>query len=280
MFFWFTNDNTFSIIDALLKLFLVINGSALIICFCHKLTNYKKTRRYKSSNPLHQVLEHPANRHHHHHHSGLLNGGASGGQFSPQQLAAFASSADAHHLFAYDPYNSQLRQFACPALSGQHHIATLEQSQNGAFGFQPNGIDTLAALNQSVVANDLLRNSSQILVSSNTDLNSTTTNLIANPVYSSTLAPFQHLSLDNAYQRTQLSELNNNDDNRAPDNQASDLCPSYEEAIAAGGGGPSCMGRNEEASEPQSPSGASSETGVGNGGDEVSNSAEGDDLDT
>lgn len=46
MFFWFAND-TFSIIDALLKLILVITGSALIICFCHRLTNFKKSRRYK-----------------------------------------------------------------------------------------------------------------------------------------------------------------------------------------------------------------------------------------
>ena len=47
MFFWFTNNDTFSIIDALMKLILVITGSALIICFCHRLTNFKKTRRYK-----------------------------------------------------------------------------------------------------------------------------------------------------------------------------------------------------------------------------------------
>lgn len=46
MFFWFASE-TFSIIDALLKLFLVITGSALIICLCHRLTNYKKSRRYK-----------------------------------------------------------------------------------------------------------------------------------------------------------------------------------------------------------------------------------------
>jgi hypothetical protein len=46
MFFWFSND-TFSIIDALTKLILVIAGSVLIICFCHRLTNFKKTRRYK-----------------------------------------------------------------------------------------------------------------------------------------------------------------------------------------------------------------------------------------
>lgn len=47
MFFWFANNETFSIINALMQLILVITGSALIICFCHKLTNFKKSRRYK-----------------------------------------------------------------------------------------------------------------------------------------------------------------------------------------------------------------------------------------
>lgn len=46
LLFWSTND-TFSIIDALLKLILVITCSALIICFCHRLTNYKKKSRYR-----------------------------------------------------------------------------------------------------------------------------------------------------------------------------------------------------------------------------------------
>lgn len=50
MLFWSTTD-TFSIIDALLKLILVITCSALIICFCHRLTNYKKKSRcrYKTN---------------------------------------------------------------------------------------------------------------------------------------------------------------------------------------------------------------------------------------
>jgi len=48
MFFWFSGES-FSIIDALTKLILVLTGSILIICFCHKLTNYKKSRRYKYS---------------------------------------------------------------------------------------------------------------------------------------------------------------------------------------------------------------------------------------
>lgn len=46
MFFWFSND-TFSTIDALTKLILVITGSILIIWFCYKLTHFKKPRRYK-----------------------------------------------------------------------------------------------------------------------------------------------------------------------------------------------------------------------------------------
>lgn len=49
MFFWFftSSDSTFSLIDAFAKLLLVITGSALIILFCHKLTNYKKSGRHK-----------------------------------------------------------------------------------------------------------------------------------------------------------------------------------------------------------------------------------------
>ena len=45
MFFWFTNNE--STIDAFAKLILVIVGSAFSICFCHRLTNFKRFRRYK-----------------------------------------------------------------------------------------------------------------------------------------------------------------------------------------------------------------------------------------
>lgn len=42
MFFWFASDS-FSIFDAFIKLVLVFNASVFIICFCHRLTNHKKT---------------------------------------------------------------------------------------------------------------------------------------------------------------------------------------------------------------------------------------------
>lgn len=44
MFFWFANDS-FTFVNAILKLILVITGSTLIICLCHKFTNYKKSSR-------------------------------------------------------------------------------------------------------------------------------------------------------------------------------------------------------------------------------------------
>lgn len=47
MFFLFFPHDTFSIIEALTKLVLVLTGSVLIICFCHKITHYKSRPRYK-----------------------------------------------------------------------------------------------------------------------------------------------------------------------------------------------------------------------------------------
>lgn len=47
MFFLFFPHDTFSIIEALTKLILVLTGSVLIICFCHKITHYKRRPRYK-----------------------------------------------------------------------------------------------------------------------------------------------------------------------------------------------------------------------------------------
>lgn len=59
MLFWLPNNEAFSLIDALIKLIFVMTASILIICFCHKLTNYKKTRvirRYKSDNSINFAL--------------------------------------------------------------------------------------------------------------------------------------------------------------------------------------------------------------------------------
>lgn len=222
MFFWFTND-TFSIIDALLKLILVITGSALIICFCHKLTNYKKTRRYKSPSPLQQVLD---NRHQQ---LTLLNGTTTTGQFGVHpsqqqhhQLAAVAATANSHHLLAYDPYNSQLRQFACPTTltdQNQHLLARNLDSSNSAYSFQ-----SAAALIDSLAASELIRGASN----NNNDIN-----LISNPVYSSsshTASPFQQIPLDCSFQSREITSSSNNDNQ----DQTNDQCPSYEEAIAAG----------------------------------------------
>lgn len=229
MFFWFTND-TFSIIDALLKLILVITGSALIICFCHKLTNYKKTRRYKSSSPLQHVLDNPLN---HRQQLTLLNGTTTTGQFaspSQQQLAAtFAATNSAHHLLAYDPYNTHQRQFACPTNQGQHLVGSLLDSTS-AYNFPS------AAAIDSLAAGELIRGSPQIFVSSNNNNNDI--NLISNPVYSSSASPFQ-LPLDcSTFQQAHRPRgINHGSHNNQPyPDPTADLCPSYEEAIAAGGG--------------------------------------------
>lgn len=245
MFFWFTND-TFSIIDALLKLILVITGSALIICFCHKLTNYKKTRRYKSSSPLQHVLDNPLN---HRQQLTLLNGTTTTGQFaspSQQQLAAtFAATNSAHHLLAYDPYNTHLRQFACPTSQGQHLVGSLLDSTS-AYNFPS------AAAIDSLAAGELIRGSPQILVPSN---NSNDINLISNPVYSSSATPFQ-LPLDcSSFQQAHRSRGINhgNHNNQQYSDPAADLCPSYEEAIAAGGG---CVVEAAESVDNQPPNGA------------------------
>lgn len=241
MFFWFMND-TFSIIDALLKLILVITGSALIICFCHKLTNYKKTRRFKSdvrfiqshvpSNPIERVLDNP----HHRQQLTLLNGTTTTGQYagpSQQHLATFATNAiNSRHLLAYDPYNIQLRQFACSPLTGDQLADPNNNTNAGAYGFQTAAIDSLSGLNPAV-ANELIRNSSQILISSsNNNNNNNDINLISNPVYSSSASPFQ-IPLDCSTIQAHQSRGSNNNQ-QSPD-QTNDLCPSYEEAIASGG---------------------------------------------
>lgn len=125
MFFWSTSD-TFSIIDALLKLILVITGSALIICFCHRLTNYKKKSRYRYKNtdgPEQQLAS--ANPYYY---------GQNPALHSQQPLPS--------HLFGapYDPYNRPLtyQYLSSPvtaateaALAG-HSLATFEVAPSPA----------------------------------------------------------------------------------------------------------------------------------------------------
>lgn len=179
MFFWSTNE-AFSIIDALLKLILVITGSALIICFCHKLTNYKKSRRYKSGSLTSTLADNQ-----------LLEVR----QFDPRAGPLGAATNQAH-LLAYDPYNT-IRTFGCltNADSGLHQLAP-----NFAYQYNAGLVPDLEALAASGQASQLQVDPAQ----------SSSTNLIANPVFSSA-SPF------NASQPLDESEL----------------CPSYEEALAA-----------------------------------------------
>lgn len=228
MFFWFTND-TFSIIDALMKLILVITGSALIICFCHKLTNYKKSRRYKS-NSLTTINQHdpsditirnfPG--------AGSINGS------SLQQTIATNP-----HLLAYDPYNT-IRPFNClnqPELTGL--TSHLEAQLTNAYGYHHSGspfynssdsnnnLTTHFNQQSPSLLHHQLDPASGAPISPQTTTTSTSnhphahqTTLITNPIYSTNLSQ----PGDCSSFRAQLIE-------QPPPEQ--DVCPSYEEAIAA-----------------------------------------------
>lgn len=195
MFFWFANE-TFSIIDALIKLILVITGSALIICFCHKLTNYKKSRRYKTPDRSHfssnQQPDIAAARH-----FSVLNG--------------TTALTNHHHLLAYDPYNSIRSTYNCQlaANCAQDQIAFQLPHLTSAYGYQSAAIESLSRQPQEA---DNATGGSLIAAP---------TNLIANPIYSTAnLAS----SADGSSFRARLVEQSG---------QADDFCPTYEEAIAA-----------------------------------------------
>lgn len=206
MFFWFTND-TFSIIDALMKLILVITGSALIICFCHKLTNYKKSRRYKS-NSLTNINQHDLDRVIYQPAGSVLNA-------NPGNTSVNRTNGTLLQAVTYDPYNT-LRPFDClnqPELTGlnnsslanaygyHHSVSPFYNTQQQAFNHQA----------------PLSINGGNNSTSATQQIHQTT--LIANPIYSTNLTQ----PGDCSSFRAQLIEQ--------PPEQ--DVCPSYEEAIAA-----------------------------------------------
>lgn len=105
MLSWFSNNaEAFSLIDALVKLILVITASIFIICFCHRLTNYRKIRirRYKSNSSLNFAVASIAGRRANQatpfiSSSRLQDPGS-------RQLMAILSAANAANLFpSYDP---------------------------------------------------------------------------------------------------------------------------------------------------------------------------------
>lgn len=151
MFFWFHSD-TFSIIDALTKLILVITGSVLIICFCHKLTNYKKTRRYKYDFTRTDA-------------TGL---GAAAVVWRQQQQTNGDNTQPASQSLSssapYDPYNTIRPLFGAPFASPQAREAYLSVGQTFqvplgavAYGYHhPGGAAAaVVAFQQAAAATDL-----------------------------------------------------------------------------------------------------------------------------
>lgn len=240
MFFWFTSDN-FTIIDALTKLILVITGSALIICFCHKLTNYKKSRRFKSNcqfnSDRHQQQQHESARHL----GGPLINHQRGLGPSPPRCQPPAPSIipdpliNNHHLLAYDPYNST-RPFNCLNLDLAPHTTQLV----GPYGFQSPFVPCVAHIEDlATFANQPQQSPNNLAEAANTTNlnestsstnNQTTTNLIANPIYST---GNNNITTGQADFSTFQAQLIQNQRQQHPEDH--DQCPSYEEAIASSG---------------------------------------------
>lgn len=248
----FFANGQFSIVEALIKLILVITGSALIICLCHKLTNYKKTRRYKynidsraaaaaaaaatsllppnqtnSSAILteqqQQQLEHQTRQQQLQAINVIPNIQTT---IQPQTSSSSTTTATIlqlrnhpHQFIAYDPYNT-IRPFAC--LNNQYQSS---QSRAGgpleflpnlasAYGFAPANYQNLHHQGQNTI--------------------------ITNPAYTTTIQPDC-----SSFRATQLPL----------EREAS--CPSYEDATreseVAGGGVNSSSAetnRNQENDEP------------------------------
>lgn len=204
-----------------MKLILVSTGSALICIFCHKLTNYKKSRRYKS-NSLSSTINHAEDRF-----GQSLNG------------STFSGSTNPHHLLAYDPYNT-IRPFSClnqPDLTGlttaaAHLGGAAPSVSTSAYGYHQSSSPfytpgNLAQFTHSSPGSGLqqhhLDSSAQL---SSTTSNNITTTLITNPIFATHLAQPGDCSSFRAQLVEQTLALNNEND----------VCPSYEEAIAAGVG--------------------------------------------
>lgn len=207
MFFWFAHDS-FSIVDALLKLILVITGSVLIICFCHRLTNYKKSRRFKSSSSS-NFLAGPAL-----HQSQTLELTGTG---RPATFTAGDPYGTQRLLAAYDPYNT-IRPFGH---LDSHLVPThLQVAPGSAYGFHSaaGALDTLQALQQSNSINhQTIATSGAQATSINSAGGQQLQNLL--PIYSTSLQSPADCSTFRA-QQLDLSD-------------SAELCPTYEEALAS-----------------------------------------------
>lgn len=131
MLFWFNNNEAFSLVDALVKLILVITASIFIICFCHRLTNYRKTRirRYKSNSSLNFAVAAIAggNRGVH---TPFIESSSRANDPGTRQLMAILSAANAAHLFPSHSSNIYTHQALVEAqLQRQDFGHTLNHNQ-------------------------------------------------------------------------------------------------------------------------------------------------------
>lgn len=240
-----------SAIDAFVKLILVITGSALIICFCHRLTNYKKARRYpKTSSGGH-------------HHSAQLMTTATTGQYHPHEgSTTTTTTARCYGLpetsqlavaAAYDPYNATSHRppFSYCAGGGGNLLGT-----PGAFA-DPTGISyhpsPLDNSNQQYAC--YLRGPGSAAAAAAAALlapGAMLPHLISNPVYSSQHQHHHHQQQQPSVGENNHHPLSEQDDVRAqqfdclPDGVILDACPSYEEAIAASAAAANSIANNEE----------------------------------
>lgn len=189
----FFRNNTASLIETLLKLIVVIFGSVLIICFCNKLTKYKKSRRSKS-------LTSAANQ----------EAAAAALHFSALTFAQnLQLTNNQHHLNLNHPhYHYEIPTTNVDLTTGayinnnisNHHINNL-----------PINNQLIIDFNDSDLQGNQQNPNQQELTSNNNNNSNQRTNLISNPTFLS---------------------ANNNNNHNSYSIDYSEPCPSYEEAIA------------------------------------------------
>lgn len=203
--------------DVFYKSTLVIVGCGLIICFCHKLTNYKKSRRYKSSSGL---------QHQYHQHE----------QAAARQYYGLPACSQ----YALDPYSNSSRPpnftYAGNLLGTPQvvdHISYLASTVPSSANNNNNNSNVDQANSHQYA---YLRGPGSSLLRGCAPISAILPHLITNPVYSSQpplphqpsgmLAENHHPLSEDAVRAQQPSDA-------CTDGMILDACPSYEEAVAA-----------------------------------------------
>lgn len=223
MFFWFTNNETFSIIDALMKLILVITGSALIICFCHKLTNFKKSRRYKYD--LTRAAPPAASQ-------ANVTGHYNPAPNANQHRFNSTSTTTTTTTTAYDPYNT-IRPFGATLgagssayLNGQSFQVLLAPNLASAYGYHHP--DAAAAAIQDLAALQSLETDERTLLNSGSHLPSGPA-LIGGAHTTTAPVGGQNTRIYSTSVQSDCSGFRAHQLEQQPEEEC---CPSYEEAIA------------------------------------------------